>query len=329
MDCCSVDSRHRLLWIVVVGLVLFATWAGAAMPAHAASCTYRVQSGDTLSEIAREFNTSVARLAIANGITNVNLIYVDQQLTIPACERQSAPVETIRFPRFLRQSTIDLSPVPQAAPLPSDVEGMARSAAVRLLVTGLGSIFQGTGSVVGENGDMILTAYHVVARPLTRQLRGDMIQLDTPDELAAELVETLPERDLALLRLTTANTKALPAVPLGDSDDLRIGDTLYVVGYPAKLEGKLSSEGGVVIDLLSTEEELRYIVTDGYAGQGSSGGLAINQAGELVGIIDALLTDPEVLEALGYPQLDRATVIIPISQALPLLNESSNSSTPG
>ncbi len=74
-----------------------------------------------------------------------------------------------------------------------------------------------------------------------------------------------------------------------------------------------------MIDLLSSGQELRYIVTDAYAGEGSSGGLAINQAGELIGIVDALLTDPRALEALGYPQLDQATVIIPITQAVPLL----------
>jgi LysM repeat protein len=45
--------------------------------------TYIVQSGDTLSAIARRFNTTVAAIAQASGITNVNLIYVGQRLTIP------------------------------------------------------------------------------------------------------------------------------------------------------------------------------------------------------------------------------------------------------
>ncbi|MEO0561510.1 MAG: LysM peptidoglycan-binding domain-containing protein, partial [Chloroflexota bacterium] len=45
--------------------------------------TYTVQSGDTLNSIARRFNTTFTAIAQANGITNVNLIFPGQQLTIP------------------------------------------------------------------------------------------------------------------------------------------------------------------------------------------------------------------------------------------------------
>jgi LysM repeat protein len=45
--------------------------------------TYTVQAGDTLSAIARRFNTTIAAIAQASGIANINLIYVGQVLTIP------------------------------------------------------------------------------------------------------------------------------------------------------------------------------------------------------------------------------------------------------
>jgi len=134
------------------------------------------------------------------------------------------------------------------------------------------------------------------------------------------LVAALPARDLALLRVKPASGALRPA-PIGDSNAMQIGDTVYLIGYPATLEGELSVEGGVVIDLLNVGRERRYMITDAYADQGSSGGLAINRNGELIGIVDALLTDPRALDSLGYPQLSRATVIVPINQAGTLLNQ--------
>lgn len=311
--------KRKLLSITFVGMALVAIVAGTPQPASATSCAYTVQPGDTLSAIARRFSTPVQDLALINGIRDINLIYADQQLVIPDCDATTSLDDSILFPRFLRQSTIDLSTIPAARPLTSDVRALAANSAVRLLVTGLGSVFQGSGSVIGQNGDTILTAYHVVARPLTRQLRGDTIELDLPERPSVELIDALPSRDLALLRVRQPNSRSLRSVSVGESDSLRVGDTVYLVGYPAKMRGELAFEGGTVIDLLSASRELRYIVTDAYAGQGSSGGLAINENGELIGVVDALLTDPRALEVLGYPQLDRATIIIPISQALPLL----------
>ncbi|MFQ5594562.1 MAG: trypsin-like peptidase domain-containing protein [Anaerolineae bacterium] len=316
----SWNSRRKLFFSFLVVLSLITAMAGLAPPARAEACIYTIRAGDSLSSIAQRFNTTVQHLALRNDIRNVNLIYVNQRLIIPTCAGASIADTTIRFPPFLRQSSVDLDPIPQAKPLRFSTEVLTKQAAVRLLVSGLGAVFQGTGSVVGRNGDMLLTAYHVVARPLTGQLRGDKIQLDLPRKLPAELVDALPGRDLALLRVKPASSALRPA-PVGDSDNLQIGDTVYVVGYPASLEGELSLEGGVVIDLLKSGRERRYIITDAYAGQGSSGGLAINRSGELIGIVDALLTDPRVLDALGYPQLNRATVIVPINQAMSLLDQ--------
>lgn len=48
--------------------------------------TYTVKSGDTLTAIAKKFNTTVEALVISNGIKNKNLIYVGQVLQIPTKE---------------------------------------------------------------------------------------------------------------------------------------------------------------------------------------------------------------------------------------------------
>lgn len=52
--------------------------------------TYTVKSGDTLTTIARKFNTTVEALVASNGIKNKNLIYVGQVLNVPG---QPAPVQ--------------------------------------------------------------------------------------------------------------------------------------------------------------------------------------------------------------------------------------------
>ncbi|MCB9421389.1 MAG: LysM peptidoglycan-binding domain-containing protein [Ardenticatenaceae bacterium] len=54
--------------------------------------TYTVKTGDTLSAIARRFGTTIAAIAQANNISNVNLIYVGQVLTIPGGGSSPAPV---------------------------------------------------------------------------------------------------------------------------------------------------------------------------------------------------------------------------------------------
>lgn len=62
---------------------LFVAGTTALLMVAAASSSYVVKPGDTLSEIAREFDTSVAAIAGANGITNPDRIRVGQELVIP------------------------------------------------------------------------------------------------------------------------------------------------------------------------------------------------------------------------------------------------------
>ena len=66
--------------LIYVGQVL--TIPGTTTP-PASTTTYTVKSGDTLYKIASSYNTTVSKIASANNITNVNLIYVGQTLTIP------------------------------------------------------------------------------------------------------------------------------------------------------------------------------------------------------------------------------------------------------
>lgn len=76
---------ERLFSALVAGLV---TVAGLLMPASpaAAHTTYVVQAGDTLSGIAQRHGISTAELAAENGITNLDLIWIGQTLSVPTAE---------------------------------------------------------------------------------------------------------------------------------------------------------------------------------------------------------------------------------------------------
>ncbi len=74
----------RLAIVAVLSLVGFGAFAVSQPSAQAASCFYyTVRSGDTLSQIALRYRSSVMAIGYANGIANVNLIYPEQRFCIP------------------------------------------------------------------------------------------------------------------------------------------------------------------------------------------------------------------------------------------------------
>jgi len=75
----------KIAWARLLAAILIAAQVGlCAPPVQAASPTYIVQRGDTLSLIARRYSTTVRAIAELNGIVNPNLIYVSQRLLIPS-----------------------------------------------------------------------------------------------------------------------------------------------------------------------------------------------------------------------------------------------------
>src|SRR5258708_20625164 len=77
----------RKILIVLLTLALLLPSAGPAL----ADTVYIVQRGDTLFNIASRFGVSLSSLAAANGISNLNLIFVGEQLTIPGTGAGSDP----------------------------------------------------------------------------------------------------------------------------------------------------------------------------------------------------------------------------------------------
>ena len=108
----------------------------------------------------------------------------------------------------------------------------------------------------------------------------------------ATLVGTDPSTDLAVLKIDAQN---LPAITLGSSETLQVGEWVIAVGNPFSLSstvtaGIVSAKGrriGILEDRFPIES---FIQTDAAINPGNSGGALVNKAGELVGINSAILS---------------------------------------
>lgn len=141
----------------------------------------------------------------------------------------------------------------------------------------------GSGVIVSTDG-YVLTNYHVVMA-----IQGLYVGLADGRQIEAVLVGSDPETDLALLRI---QEKDLSAVTIGDSTQLRIGQSVLAIGNPFDVgqtvtAGIVSALGRHGLGLNSYED---FIQTDAAINQGNSGGALINAQGELIGINTAIFS---------------------------------------
>lgn len=140
----------------------------------------------------------------------------------------------------------------------------------------------GSGVIVDAAKGYVLTNNHVIAK-------ADEITVTLRDgrTLTAKLVGTDPETDVAVIQIPTKNITALP---IADSEKLRVGDFVVAIGNPFGLGQTVTS--GIVSALgrtgLGIEGYENFIQTDASINPGNSGGALVNLRGELVGINTAI-----------------------------------------
>ena len=141
----------------------------------------------------------------------------------------------------------------------------------------------GSGVIVDKDAGTIITNYHVIKG-------ADEIQVSLTDgrTFQAELVGADSEVDIAVLKIKADN---LTALPIANSDKLRVGDFVVAIGNPFALGQTITT--GVVSALgrtgLGIEGYENFIQTDASINPGNSGGALVNLNGELVGINTAIL----------------------------------------
>jgi serine protease Do len=141
----------------------------------------------------------------------------------------------------------------------------------------------GSGFVIDTDG-YILTNNHVV-----ENADEIVVRLDNEQEHKATLVGKDPKTDLALLKID--NVSGLTAVPLGDSDTLRVGEWVMAIGNPFGLDHSVTS--GIVSAkgrFIGAGNYDDYIQTDAAINPGNSGGPLLNLRGEVVGINSAIFS---------------------------------------
>ena len=136
---------------------------------------------------------------------------------------------------------------------------------------------QGSGFIIDKSG-YIVTNNHVVegAEKIKVILKDD-------SEYNAEIVGSDPVTDIALIKVDAKGN--LPSVPMGSSDNLKVGEWVAAIGSPFGLEhtvtaGIVSAKGRVI----GSGPYDDFIQTDASINPGNSGGPLINMRGEIVGI---------------------------------------------
>jgi serine protease Do len=148
----------------------------------------------------------------------------------------------------------------------------------------------GVGSAVVIAPDTLLTNCHVLARAKRVSVRKEKAAHD------AKLQYADVERDLCQLSVPGLGA---PAVPVGDSDKVTVGQHVYALGNPTGLELTLSD--GLVSALRKSDKgNLVLIQTTAPISQGSSGGGLFDENGRLVGITSLLAREGQNLN-FAYP----------------------------
>ena len=144
----------------------------------------------------------------------------------------------------------------------------------------------GSGVIIRPDG-YIVTNNHVISG-------ADQIEvtLENNKVYPATLVGTDPSTDIALLKIDDVN---LPCIPLGDSDNLRLGEWVLAIGSPYDLRstitaGIVSAKGRSMPNYEGQSKVESFIQTDAAVNPGNSGGALVNAAGELVGINTSIIS---------------------------------------
>lgn len=136
----------------------------------------------------------------------------------------------------------------------------------------------GSGVIIDAAKGLVLTNHHVIDN-------ADDVRVTLADgrNVQAEFIGSDPDTDIALIRIPA---EKLTALPLGNSDQLRVGDFVVAIGNPfgfsqTVTSGIVSAVGRSGIRGLGYQN---FIQTDASINPGNSGGALVNLSGQLVGI---------------------------------------------
>ena len=167
----------------------------------------------------------------------------------------------------------------------------------------------GTGFVWDTQGNIVTNA-HVVGdndRVMVQTQRGEL--------LPAQVIGRSPSHDLAVVKASTPSLLA-PAIKLGTSKDLSVGQAVFAIGNPFGLDQTLTT--GVVSALkrrmptAGGREVADVIQTDAAINPGNSGGPLLDSAGRLIGVNTAIISPSGASSGIGFAvPVDTVARVVP------------------
>jgi S1-C subfamily serine protease len=155
----------------------------------------------------------------------------------------------------------------------------------------------GSGVLISQDGK-VMTAAHMVhaADDVT-------VEFLAGEALEARVVASEPQADVSLLQLDRVPAGAR-AARLGDSDDVEVGDEIFILGAPYGISHTLTAghisarhKPSTVYSGMALAE---FLQTDAAINQGNSGGPMFNLAGEVIGIVSHIISKSGGFEGLGF-----------------------------
>ena len=167
---------------------------------------------------------------------------------------------------------------------PQDIAQIALKSTVYLRVKTQKKSYYGSGFVVGEG--LIATCEHVIEGMTSGTVES--VLNDTKYPISAVLAVS-DKHDLAIVEVQGFDA---PPLPLGDSDTVRVGETVYVTGNPKKLKGTFVRG---IVSAIRNEYKGRVIQITAPASPGSSGGAVLNTEATVISVLSETETGGEGL----------------------------------
>ena len=277
--CLTLRSPWRFGVFCLVILALIGTIIGTNVLAQTAPTTSTPTA--TLEDLAKSQN-AFAQIA-KNAAPAVVFIKVDKvmdrDVSMSSPFGSNSPFDQFNndfFERFFRNRQPQRSPDQRSSPRQKfHQEG------------------QGTGFIINSDG-YILTNNHMVDGV-------DRIRVTLADgrQFTAKSIGTDPQSDLGVIKIEASN---LPVLPLGDSNQIEVGDWAIAIGNPFGLSqtltvGVISAKGRNNVGIADYED---FIQTDAAINPGNSGGPLLNLKGEAVGVNTAIFSRSGGYMGIGF-----------------------------
>ena len=182
---------------------------------------------------------------------------------------------------------------------PSVVFITTRQRVVNLWTRDITSVRRGSGSgFFWDDLGHVVTNNHVI-----EGASEAIVSLNDGRSYRAVLVGRSPAHDLAVLRINAAFDRR-PAIPLGSSADLRVGQKVFAIGNPFGLDYSLSSGLVSALDRSIEDDDggtIEHLIqTDAAINPGNSGGPLLDSAGRLIGINTAIYSPSGAYAGIGF-----------------------------